>query len=230
MNIQNRDPLFELYQSLGFDKMEINEIVCGNVYNFVAHRKYHSGVAATLSNTLQIIPSEIDFQNITHRSLLLSYYNSIFNTESKYKKSSDLISEMNLKTNQKIAMIGFFKPLIPYFTKNNIFPIIFDDFYSIPEVTSNSQKPDILSKSEVLIITATSIINNTFCKEIALLQSNAKIFILGTSALMIPYFKEEFGVERIFGSIVMDSEGVKHTIINGGGTPSFSKFIQKAVF
>lgn len=230
MTIENRDPLLELHQTLGFDCNDIHDVIFGSAYTFVSHLKHYFGVASTLSESILEIPSKINFDNIAHRTLLLAYYNSIYNTTSDYKQSTDLIQEMNLKASEKISMIGFFRPLVPYFAKSGILPVVFDDFCSSPEVTANSEKPEQLYSSDVLIITATSLINNTFCKEIALLNSKARIYILGPSALMIPYFKEEYGVERIFGSIIMNDDGVKQAIIKGGGTPSFSSFVQKAVF
>ncbi len=230
MSLENRDTLFELYQTLGFDYKEIKEVTFGSVYNFVSHQKHQFGVASTLNFPISEIPKKINFDDISHRSLLLAYYNSIFNAESDFKISTDLIKEMKLKTTENVTMIGFFRPIVPCFKKAGINPVIFDDFYTFPEVTESSKKAEQLYKSDVLIITATSIINNTLCEEISLLNSKARIYILGPSALMMPYFKDEFGVERIFGSIIIDSEGVKQSIIAGGGTPSFSKFVKKVVF
>ncbi len=226
----NKDLLFELHKIYGYDSSAIKDVVLGSVYNFISHSTHHIGVAATLGNTISEIPSKINFKLHSHRSFLLAYYNSIFNYQSDYYASSDLISEMKLKTSEKISMIGNFRPIVSSLVNNGFKPCVFDDFCEFPEVLHPSEKDSCINSSDVLIITATSIVNNSFYSEIQRIGANTRVFILGPSSLMIPYFKEEFGVERIFGSIIKDVNGVKNEILIGGGTQTFSKFIEKVMF
>lgn len=226
----HKDPLQELHEHYGFHPDYIKNYSSGSLYNFTETQNNEYGIASTLNSKPINIPATIDFNSLSHRSLYTAYLNALINTRCNCKDSNDLISEMNIDASEKIVMIGYFRPIINIF-KNSIRNLsIFDDQNDDLIVLPSSLKNEKIKHADVLIITATSIINNSFCKEISLLSKNSRIYILGPSSIMSDYFKTEHKVVKIFGSQIVDTNSLKIAILQDKAPPCFSKFIDKVQY
>lgn len=127
-----------------------------------------------------------------------------------------------------VGMVGYFGPLIEPIQKKS------KQLYVLERKPSEEEfvYPDwganiLLPKCDVVIISGTALINKTMDHLLSLCNSNkAKIAILGPSTPLSPIFRK-YGVDFLFGSIVVDPDKVLHIVSEGGGTRTFGENIRK---
>ena len=87
------------------------------------------------------------------------------------------------------------------------------------------------SEAKAVILTATSIFNETFMSIVKNTRNNCDIFILGPSSIMNEDMLKYKNIKMIFGSVFQSNdERVLNTIRTGGGTKQFIRFGKKVYF
>ncbi len=229
-NHNMKDPLIDLHQRYGYSYDLIKNVIFGDLYTLIETHNNRSGIASTLGCVPSETPTKIDFKSVAHRSIYTAYLNALINPDSICTTSVDIISEMRLESNEKIVMIGYFRPIIGIFDNYTENLSVFDDNHNDPIVLPSKLKKEKIQNADVLILTATTIINNSFCKEISDSPKNARKYLLGPSSIMSDYFKKNHGITKIFGSKIVHLAELKKSILDNFGTPGFSKFLKKIQF
>jgi len=165
---------------------------------------------------------------VSHRIILNAYYNALLNYNNQFDHSADIFDRINFKQAGKVVMIGYFLSLVQKFEENNIQLSIFDLFDTSEKVTPLEKQKEYISKANTLILTSTSIFNNTFQKLINATPDNCQVFLLGPSTLMHPDMFNYRNINILFGSLFeKENDEVVEIIKKGEGTPSFSKHMTK---
>jgi len=148
-------------------------------------------------------------------------------------EEQDSIALMGLAPGDRVAMVGYFGPLVKRIQKTGAaLHIIEKDPRRTDRVPDRNDRDTLLAECSVAIITATSILNNTIEEVLNGLESPRHVTILGPST---PLCEEAFAgtpVTHLGGSAIQDPHKVMQIISEGGGTPHMRphlRFIDRAI-
>ncbi len=227
--------LEEFYQRYGIEKDKIKELVCGEKYMAVMLKNGHIGLCATLNMDLSFSVQEIEninLANFSHRAFAQAYYNAIFNYQPKEESTMDIFEKLDFRAYKNIVMIGFFRSLVEKFKKDNIPLIIFDKTEKDVILEDMQHQMQSISSADAIILTSTSIFNNSFSEIYTKSKANAEIFMLGPSGIMHPdIFKKYPKIKWIFGARFEKKDSrVLACVKAGKGTRSFLAYMQKVCY
>lgn len=218
-------------EKYGVDIFNIKEIICGDKYSAVLLKNGHIGVCANLMNRIDVGIEDLrdpDLERISHRIVLNAYFNGMLNSLNRYDGTGDIFDRVCFQDYENLVMIGLFKPLLEKFRRQNIEIQVFDPIKENSVLVSESKKSESVGKADGMILSATSIANNTFSEMVQGAESGCDIFLLGPSSIldgdMFGYKK----IKGIFGTIFKpDDQRVLDVIGSGYGTRKFLPLAQK---
>jgi len=226
-----KEPLEYFFEKYGVDLQNIKHLVCGQKYVAVVLKNGNIGVCATLENYVNIETRELrfpDLKNIQHRIVLTAYFNATFNYDNKYDTSIDIFNKIDFKKYKSIVMIGYFQSLAEKFNKQEIPLTIFDKEVKDTQLTDMSLQLNIVSQADVLILTSTSVFNNTFLELVNATKKDCDVFTLGPSTIMHNEMFLYRNVKLLFGSVFGPNDMLTLKIIeSGGGTKQFKLYMKK---
>jgi hypothetical protein len=125
-------------------------------------------------------------------------------------------------------MVGFFAPLLSLLRNMAGEVLIFE---KNPDratgLYSDEQAEEMLPSCSVAIITATSIINDTFANIAHAARNSRVIVVLGASTPLVPYIFKNYGVTHLSGVIITDPMSILRVISEGKGMRFFKGYIKK---
>lgn len=162
------------------------------------------------------------------RAVIIAMVNALSQSSNiKFEDGKNLLStNLKLNPNDKLAMIGYFKPIVNQLEKQSISV----KSYDIGKGIGNEDEfyKFVNEEASALIITATSFINNTFFSIYDRVKLfNKPIAVLGPSTIMEQSLYENTPVTILGGTFVQNNEGVLKAIRNGKGTHQIHKFSKK---
>lgn len=223
------DPITHYYQKYPFDSSLIKQFINGERYVAVLLENENIGVCATLGQTVKAeIPEIIDLENVEHRIFLNAYYNALLNYNQSYTEEKDIFEEVDFKKFSNIVMVGNFKPVVKRFQNEKIPLFIFDKKEDEDILMEMKDQMEYIRKADAIILTATSIYNQSFMELVENTAENASVFILGPSSIMHADMKAYRNVKMIFGSIFEPYDVRVLDLIKANmGTRYFSPFSRK---
>lgn len=226
-----QEPLEYFFEKYGIDIKNIKQIVCGEKYVAVVLKNGKLGVCATLDNYVHINIQDLRFPNLTnlqHRIVLNAYFNATFNYKNQYNKTIDIFDKIEFKKYKKIVMIGFFQSLVKKFEAEEISLKIFDKAVQNDKLAHMSSQLDEIAKADALILSSTSVFNNTFMDLINTTNDNCNVYTLGPSTILNKDMFQYRNIKFLFGSIFEpDDVNTLKIIQQGGGTKQFLPFMNK---
>lgn len=186
---------------------------------------------------LQIIEDEY-YQNIIGQAIVTATLNALSqivfkNNPEKYKYSKIDVTDLILK-NDNVVIIGYFKPLIPKIMRKTCKIKVLEKkkiVESEVEIYPEKKADEIIPEADVLIISGSTIVNQTINK-ILNIQNNAREkILLGPTASMIPQPWFELGITAVMGVKITDTDEMLKIISEGGGARQLlSKCAEKTAF
>ncbi len=132
---------------------------------------------------------------------------------------ADLFNCLDLKPGESVVTVGRFKPMEAAFQDRGV----------ELEVIEWGDSPKPLSRCDVAIITATTIINGTLESLLESVGEAREVVLLGPSTpCVVGAFTEE-PITMLAGSMVKDPERVRRVVCEGGGTPTMGKALVRWV-
>lgn len=125
----------------------------------------------------------------------------------------------------RVAMVGFFKPLMKKFKERGATVEILDDMKGVGDRTAFSEK--LKRWAQVLLLTSTSILNDSAEEMLARLNPGAKTVMIGPSTPLVPEAFRHLPVHMLAGTVPDDQPGVLKAIRHGEGTPIIHRFSRK---
>jgi uncharacterized protein len=225
------DPLSQLLSQYPPDPSLIDCVIQGDLYLAMKLKDGRIGVCATLGNTggKEFDSSiNIDLSSVYSRIRLIAYYNALFNAVAVTDAKEDIFTHLNFSQAGKIVMIGYFRPLVKKFDALSIPLSIFDLAHDDTRITPYSILDAVLPSADTVIVTSTTLVNNTFAKMISLVKQDAKAYMLGPTTIMHPVMFSYPQIRAIYGmSFTPGDQRPLEVVGNNGGTPDFSPFAQK---
>ncbi len=106
----------------------------------------------------------------------------------------------------RVAMVGFFRPLMRLFQDRGALVEVLDDFQGLGDQGSFYRKLE--GWAEVLLLTSTSILNNSTEEVLRHLAPGAKVIMLGPTTPMVPEAFSHLPVDVLAGTVPVDREAV----------------------
>ncbi len=161
-------------------------------------------------------------------SVGLATINSLANYEKTGKKEGDILGCLNLKPDDRVGIIGDFKPLVKEMEKitENIF-IFEKNFSDSKYFVAETEISKLLPDCSVVLITATSLVNKTFELLIELIKNVPSCAMLGPSTPLVPAFFSDKNIRILSGVEVIDTDRVLNIVSQAGGMKSFKNYVKK---
>ncbi len=137
-----------------------------------------------------------------------------------------------IKPEDRIAMVGYFGPLVPKILKiTNKLTVLEKREIESPETrTLPSEKArEILPQSDVIVISATTLANRTFDELISLRGAAREVILLGPSTPLYPAPFFERGITAVMGTRILDPITMLTVVSEAGGTKKLHKYCGEKV-
>ncbi len=162
----------------------------------------------------------VDGKSALHRAIGLATANALVLREKGDSEDREATTYLNLQRGEKVAMVGLFAPLVERIQSTGAILTIVEKNPARLDVLSPQDKEKALKECDVAIITATTLLNNTFEETIDLLGEPRSVVLMGPSTPLVPEIFHDTPVTHLGGAVVADSERVLQIISEGGGTPA----------
>lgn len=173
---------------------------------------------------------KIKSENTVERSMALALINAL-NYEKALLLPEDpdnkiMFDTLEIGKKSKVAMVGFFGPLVKNFKENNISLEILDESRNLGIKKEFYNKLE--NWADVLLLTSTSILNNTTEEILANSSQKLKSVMLGPSTPMVKEAFDHLPVDMLAGTVPLDKAKTLKAVRHGMGTPVLHKFSRKS--
>jgi hypothetical protein len=124
-----------------------------------------------------------------------------------------------------VAMVGFFQPLMKLFHDRGALVEVLDDFKGMGDRPSFYRKLE--GWADVLLLTSTSILNNSTEEVLDQVGPGVKVIMLGPSTPMVAEAFSHLPVRILAGTVPVDKEIVLKAVRHGEGAPAIHRFGRK---
>ena len=168
--------------------------------------------------------------NTIERSMALATVNALNYdfalTLPEDKDNSVMLDAFEIGEGTKVAMVGFIGPLVDIIEQRKAVLEILDYSRRI------GQKDDFYTKlrnwADVLLLTSTSVLNNTTEEILENVHQDVKTVMLGPSTPMIAEAFDHLPVHMLAGTVPLDKKNLLGAIRHGMGTPVLQKYSRKS--
>jgi uncharacterized protein (DUF4213/DUF364 family) len=141
---------------------------------------------------------------------------------------SDIMDLLPVYSDDSVGMVGYFGPLVkPLKERARILRI----FERRPNpgngILPESAVRDFLPECQVVIISATTLLNHTIDRLLELCKTAREIALLGPSTPFLPEVFTRRGVTMLSGLQVVDPVQILRIVSEGGGTRQFGRAVRK---
>jgi uncharacterized protein (DUF4213/DUF364 family) len=173
---------------------------------------------------------KIKSENTIERSMALALINAL-NHQNALQLPEDenneiLFEKFKITKGTKVAMVGYFGPLIERFKERESAVEILDASRGIGQISDFYKK--LKTWADVLFLTSTSILNNSTEEILAKVHAKVKTVMLGPSTPMVAKAFDHLPVQMLAGTVPIDRDNLLKAVRHGAGTPVLHKFSRKA--
>jgi len=173
---------------------------------------------------------KIKSNNSVEKSMALALVNALNHKDAlgypEDRKNSILFDRFKIGKGTNAAMVGFIGPLVDLLKQKQASVEVLDASRNM------GHKEDFYAKlgnwADVLILTSTSILNNTTEEVLQNVHQKVKTIMLGPSTPMVSEAFQHLPVHMLAGTVPIDRENVLKAIRHGMGTPVLQKFSRKS--
>jgi len=141
-------------------------------------------------------------------------------------KNEILFEEFNVHKGMKVAMVGYFRPIVQILEERGVTLEILDDFHGFGRKELFYEK--LGNWADVLFLTSTSILNNTSEEVLENVGKNVKTVMLGPSTPIVREAFEHILVHMLAGTVPVDKKKVLKAIRHGIGTRFIHRYSKKS--
>ena len=164
--------------------------------------------------------------NVLQRIISLAIANALIEPPADTTEDREATTYFNLKPGEKVAMVGFFSPLVERIRATGAILTVIEKNPDRLALLTPDDKQQALKNCDVAIITATTLLNHTFEETIAALGKPRVVALMGPSTPLVPDIFWDTPVTHLGGAVVADSRRVLQIISEGGGTPALRPYLR----
>ncbi len=222
----------QLCLGLGYTAVSTSDGGLGVAYSYfdskntcMMHKNYDDPEGKPAIGLLEKILSDIPLQ----RTMALATINALnFDTARSLPEEPDnkiLLDNLGVGPGATVAMVGAFNPLIHLIEKRGAELAVYDTGKQIGNKKIFYEK--LKQWAKVLILTSTSLLNNTTEEILSQVGRETKTVLLGPSTPMVREIFAPWRINFLAGTVPIDKEATFRVIRHGTGTPVIQKFGRK---
>jgi uncharacterized protein (DUF4213/DUF364 family) len=143
------------------------------------------------------------------------------------KNNDELFDLLDVGAGTRVAMVGYFSPLLGIFENRKAELRIIDNSRGIG--SKDDFYRDLGEWAEVLVLTSTSILNSTMEEILAATAAGVRTVLLGPSTPLVPCVFSGMPVAFLAGTVPLEKEEVLRAVRHGTGTPVIQKYGRKVL-
>lgn len=178
------------------------------------------------SSAIEVLKNLVDGKNALHRTIGVATANALVFPKGGDNEDREATTYLNLKPGEKVAMVGLFSPLVEKIKATGAILAVIEKNPERLDLLSPEEKQKALQDCDVAIITATTLLNNTFEETVNSLGKPRSVALLGPSTPLVPEIFRNTPVTHLGGVAVKDSAKVMQIISEGGGTPALRPYLR----
>jgi uncharacterized protein len=179
------------------------------------------------SSASDLLKYLVDGKNPLEVAMGLACANALIGTLSAdCADDKEATTYLHLRPGEKVAMVGLFAPLVEKIRATGAILTVIEKNPRRLELLSPDAKQQALKDCDVAIITATTLLNNTFEETVDALGRPRSVAVLGPSTPLVPEIFHGTPVTHLGGVVVADSARVLQIISEGGGTPALRPYLR----
>jgi uncharacterized protein (DUF4213/DUF364 family) len=162
-------------------------------------------------------------ENIVEASIGLATVNALSRWEGPAGSTNeDLVELLGIGPHERVGMVGDITPVLDRIRQYADSCFVFDDGKQGEEgITETSLQEEILPQCDVVVLSATSLLNKTFDRLVKLSVKAREICLMGPSTPLIPEVFQGSGVTLLAGRRFTDPDRLLQVVSEAGGTRSF---------
>lgn len=157
--------------------------------------------------------------NLLRASVGLAAVNAATNVSGARCESGNVVEALQISPGDTFGMVGEFKPIRAAVSKMTDRVYVFElNLEKGPGLYPEEAIPDYLPKCDVVVVTATSIINHTADDVLSYCKNARQVCIVGPSTPLDPAAFAGTPVTLLAGSVVKDTPQLLRIVSQAGGT------------
>ncbi len=167
--------------------------------------------------------------NVVEASIGLAALNALMNwTEHAGSSNEELIKLLRITPDDLVGMVGHIAPVANAIRQRAGTCVVFDEGkVGQEEITDPAQGHEILPYCDVVILSATSLLNHTFDGLLAQASRAREICVMGPSTPLVPDVFHTRGVTLLAGCQMTDIDKLLRIVSEAGGTKRFGSAVKK---
>lgn len=226
--------LKDVRAGLGYTCVLLEDDACGLAYTFREELGEYCGTLSEAGSLigkagLEIIPWALS-KNRVKAAVGLAAINAVLNTATAEWSTGNVITALDVRPDSTFGMVGEFRPILFEIKKKTDSIYVFERDVSGDSALYPSETiPQHLPKCDVVVITATSLINHTIDEVLSHCQNARQVCMVGPSTPLCPEVFRRYNVHLLAGSAVTDPRRILEIVSQGGGTMSMKPAIRQVL-
>lgn len=219
---------------LGYTAVQTSDGGLGLSYTYYERRQPLAGSKEFIDYEGQkalVLLKEIFSDDPLKRSLALALINALNYklalTLPEDRDNNVLMDMLRIKGGSRVAMVGHIKPLEEKFTNMGIICEVIDHFKGMGD--EDSFFTFLRGKADVLLVTSTTLLNNSTENVLKRLRNDTRCVMLGPGTPMIARPFAHLPLHLLAGTAPLDKEKVLKVIRHGMGTRMIHKYSKKVL-
>lgn len=221
----------EVRLGLGYTAVQLDHQRCGLAYTLRDDLPEGCGVISA-AGTLQGRPATELAQwarstNPLESAVGLATLNALIEAPPA-AMDADLLAELRVTQKDVVGMVGYFGPFIePLRSRGKALHVFERRPANEAGVLPESAAAEILPRCQVVILSATTLLNRTLDDLLACCRNAREVAIVGPSTPLLPAVFADRGVTLLSGVQVVDGQRALRVVSEGGGTRQLGSAVRK---
>lgn len=219
---------------LGYTCVMLEDGGCGLAYTFRNELGSCCGILGVAGRLIGMSAEEIipwlKERDRLKAAIGLATINSVINDGNKRWDTGNVLTAFSLHESDTFGMVGAFHPILEKVKTMTENIYVFEQ--NVPQGSGlypAEAAPLYLPKCDVIVITATSIINHTIDEVIRYCKSAKEVCLVGPSTPLCPEILKKYNITLLAGSVVRNPELILQIVSQGGGTMSMKPAVEQVL-
>lgn len=232
------------------DQKRVADIRIGLGYTAVKLNSGECGVACTLrhrldDDTCSLLPRAgtmaglkvveaiplLRSQNMLEAAVGLATINAVaapVPPQPENMADASLSELLGITSEDRVGMVGYIGPIVKALQKCAHDVIVFDEAKTMMNgITPTEQEAQILPRCDIVLLSATSLLNKTFDSLLEMASKAREICVMGPSTPLLPGVFQPRRVTLLAGRCILDADKILQIVSEAGGTKRFEQVTQK---
>lgn len=217
---------------LGYTGVLLEGDACGLAYTFRDELSDCCGTLPEAGSLIGMRGADIilwaSSKNLLKAAVGMAAVNAVLNTPQTVGDTGNVMSALDIRPDSTLGTVGDFRPILTGArSKTDRIYVFEQDVTDDGALYDSSTIPEHLPKCDVVVITASSIVNQTIDAVLSHCQNARQVCVIGPSTPLCPQVFRPYNVQLLAGSVVTDPQRILEVVSQGGGAMSMKPAIRQ---